>query len=272
MQEITMPATLMFGSVGPVVAQLQEGLNKLASQLAKLTPDGQFGSKTRSRVVEFQQSNKLAPDGVVGPMTWEMLLKLLQQVAQGGVPTVPGMPTSSFDALRPLVLTIANQHLGAVDFSQRINGRPRGLEFLIEMFRFAADVQLTEANFKKGGSGDWHWKPWIGLTSQEKSWCGIFAVYCYRKAGAPVRWDIGRGGPVGPIQMSSWSPQFVANMKKADIGAVATQNHHFLIEDIGTGAAPSLTTIDGNTDWGRIQRRTVHKVGRDNFNYYRFLN
>ena len=96
----------------------------------------------------------------------------LQQVAQGGVATVPNLPASGFDLLRPLVLTIANQHLGAVDFSQRINGRPRGLDFLIEMFRFAADVQLTEANFKKGGSGDWHWKPWIGLTSQEKSWCG----------------------------------------------------------------------------------------------------
>lgn len=265
-----MPATLMFGSMGPAVTQLQEGLNRLASQLAKLVPDGQFGAKTRSRVVEFQQTNRLAPDGVVGPMTWEMLLKLLQQVAQGGVPPLPGLPPSGFDVLRPLVLTIANQHLGAVDFSQRIAGRPRGLDFLIEMFRFAADVSLTEANFRKGGTGDWHWKPWIGLTSQEKSWCGIFAVYCYRKAGALVRWDLGIGGPVGPIKMSSWSPQFVANMKPADIGCVATQNHHFLIEEIGTGAAPALTTIDGNTDWGRIQRRTVHKVGKDNFNYYRF--
>jgi hypothetical protein len=71
--------------------------------------------------------------------------------------------------------------------------------------------------------------------------------------------------------MSSWSPQFVANMKKADIGCVRDQNHHFLIEEIGTGAAPSLTTIDGNTDWGRIQRRTKHKVGQDNFNYYKYL-
>lgn len=267
-----MPATVMFGSTGPAVRQLQEGLNQLSSQLAKLVPDGQFGSRTRSRVLEFQNTNKLAADGIVGPMTWELLLKLLQQVAQGGVPTIPNMPSSTFDVLRPLVLTIANQHLGAVDFSQRINGRPRGLDFLIEMFRFAANVQLTEANFRKNGNGDWYWKPWIGLKTQEKSWCGIFAVYCYKKAGVPVRWDIGVGGPVGPIKMSSWSPNFVAEMKKADIGCVASQNHHFLIEDIGAGAAPSLTTIDGNTEFGRIQRRLVHKVGKDNFNYYRFTN
>ena len=31
---------------------------------------------------------------------------------------------------------------------------------------------------------------------------------------------------------------------------------------------PPPTTIDGNLDWGRIQRRSSHRVGTDNFNHY----
>lgn len=65
-----MPRTLSFGSTGPEVRQLQEGLNKLPTKLAALVPDGQFGSRTRSRVVEFQGGHQLAADGIVGPMTW----------------------------------------------------------------------------------------------------------------------------------------------------------------------------------------------------------
>jgi peptidoglycan hydrolase-like protein with peptidoglycan-binding domain len=215
-----MPPTLYAGSTGPFVRQLQEGLNQLKSQLPPLAADGQFGSKTRGRVQEFQSSGQLTADGIVGPMTWELLARLLQQVAQGGVPVMPAMPASTFDLVRPLVLATAQRHLGAVDFSQMVGGRPRGLDFLIEMFRFSANVQLTDANFRKGGNGAWNWKPWIGNTTQEKSWCGVFAVYCYRKAGIPVRWDLGIGGPVGPIKLATYSPNFAADIKPGDIGGV----------------------------------------------------
>lgn len=266
-----MPATLSFGSFGPTVRELQEGLNRLPSQLTRLAADGQFGSKTRGRVVEFQGANKLVPDGIVGPMTWELLLKLLQQAAQGGVPTMPGMQPSTFDVLRPLVLMIAQQHMGTVDFSQIVAGRPRGIDFLIEMFRFAANVELTDKNFRQNGNGPWMATPWVGIPSQVKSWCGVFAVWCYRKAGVPVRWDLGIGGPVGPIKLSSFSTDFAARIRQADIGCVATQNHHFLIQGVdGGGPVPPLTTIDGNTEFGRIQRRHKHRVGQDNFNYYKF--
>jgi hypothetical protein len=39
---------------------------------------------------------------------------------------------------------------------------------------------------------------------------------------------------------------------------------------VGQGAMPSMESIDGNTDFGRIQRRNTHKIGKDNFNYYLF--
>lgn len=266
-----MPATLAFGSMGPLVKQLQESLNRLATQLPRLTPDGQFGPKTRGRVMELQSSNQLPADGIVGPMTWELLARLLQQVADGGVPVLPGMKASTFDALRPLVLTIAQMHMGKVDFSQMIGGRPRGIDFVKEVFQFAANQTLTDANFRANGTGGWMPTPWIGVHGQVKSWCGIFAVYCYRKAGIPVRWDLGVGGPVGPIRLRTFSPGFAALLKPGDIGGVATKNHHFLIETIhGTGPVPKLTTIDGNTDFGRIERRDKHRVSTDNFNAYEF--
>lgn len=266
-----MPATLSIGSVGPLVKQLQEGLNQLATQLPRLATDGQFGPKTRGRVQEFQSKNQLVPDGIVGPLTWEVLLQLLQQVAQGGVPVMPGMTSSMFDALRPLVLLLAQQHMGKVDFSQFVDGRPKGIDFVKELFDFGAGVKLTDANFREGGNGNWIAAPWVGNPAHKKSWCGIFAIYCYRKAGIPVRWDIGKGGPVGPLRIRTFSPGFAATLKPGDLGSVATQSHHFLIESVNsTSALPPLTTIDGNTDFGRIQRRNNHKVGLDNFNAYEF--
>lgn len=264
-----MPRTLAFGSVGNDVTQLQQQLNTLPSKQTTLATDGQFGGKTRSRVVEFQSGTGLAADGMVGPITWDKLLALLAQVAQGGVPIVPGLPGAAYAPLRPLVMTIAQQCMGKVDFSITRAGKPMGLDFLIEMFRFAANVQLTEANFRKDGNGAWTWIPWIGLKTQQKSWCGVFAVYCYRKAGMPISWDLGRGGPVGQIQLAKWRPDFASGIQQADIGCVKTQSHHFLIESVdGSGPTPSLTSIDGNLEWGRIQRRTSHRVGTDNFNYY----
>lgn len=265
-----MPRTLAFGAVGSDVAQLQQQLNRLPSKQPTLASDGQFGSKTRTRVVEFQSGSGLAPDGVVGPMTWDKLLALLAQATQGGgVPVVPGLPGAAYAPLRPLVLTIAQQCMGKVDFSVTPGGKPKGLDFLIEMFRFAANVQLTEANFRKDGNGPWIWTPWVGLKTQQKSWCGVFAAYCYRKAGIPVSWDLGRGGPTGQIQLAKWRPDYASGIQQADIGCVQTKSHHFLIESVdGGGPKPSLTTIDGNLDWGRIQRRTTHRVGTDNFNHY----
>lgn len=265
--------TLAFGSVGPFVVQLQEGLNKLPSTLAQLVPDGQFGSKTKGRVQEFQTKNQLASDGVVGPMTWEKLLALLAQALGGGVPVAPGMTASNFDLLRPLVLSTANSHLGKVDFSMLVGGRPKGIDFIIDVFKFAANITLTDINFREGGkaNGAWSAVPWYGQTHQKKSWCGIFAIYCYRKAGIPVSWDIGKGGPVGPVKLATYSSSFAANIRPGDIGAVMDKNHHFLIEQVnGSPPAPGLTTLDGNTFFGRIVRRNEHRVGKDNFNYYVF--
>jgi len=37
--------------------------------------DGSFGKLTEKAVLHFQEDNGLVADGVVGPVTWEMLFK-----------------------------------------------------------------------------------------------------------------------------------------------------------------------------------------------------
>jgi peptidoglycan hydrolase-like protein with peptidoglycan-binding domain len=38
-----------------------------------LATDGQFGQLTQNAVEDFQESNNLVPDGIVGPLTWTAL-------------------------------------------------------------------------------------------------------------------------------------------------------------------------------------------------------
>lgn len=270
-----MHPTLRYGSRGSDVVDLQNGLNRLPSRLARLQSDGVYGAKTLGRVRELQSSHRLVPDGITGPKTWKLLSDLLAAVQGGGMPATP-KPTASSpgasagDPQRTQVLMIAQQHLGSVDFQQMQGGRPKGLDFLIEMFRVATGRALTDENFIDPKTHAWTQQPWIGNpTEVRKSWCGIFCVYCYRKAGLAVSWDLAAGKPVGPIRLNHFSSHFVADIKRADIGCVATHSHHFLIESVdGGGYTPSLTTIDGNQAWGRILRRSTHRVGTDNFNYY----
>jgi peptidoglycan hydrolase-like protein with peptidoglycan-binding domain len=260
--------TLRFGSKGSDVARAQQGLNRLPSARPRLTEDGVFGQLTLARAREFQSANALTPDGVIGPLTWQALLALVGSIV-GGLPLPPAAPPSPVsNSLRPLVLIEAQKHVGEVDFSVLENGRPKGIDLVIEIFRVAANTAVTDAAFK-GSQGEWVPQPLVG--GQRKSWCGIFAVYCCRQVGIGLHWDLGRGGPVGPagpLVPTKFSSSFVANLKPADIGMVATQQHHFLIESVASGPAPGLTTLDANLTWGQINRVNTHRVGLDNFNYY----
>jgi hypothetical protein len=274
-REVAMNRTLRFGARGDDVAELQTGLNLLPSALPRLSSDGFYGTKTTGRVQEFQRTRALVPDGITGPQTWQVFLDLLAHIQQGNVPTLPG-PVTAVDPRRPVVLIIAQQHFGVVDFQQIVGGRPRGVDFLIEMFRVAAKITLTEANFRNPTTKVWHQEPWVNHPNEpRKSWCGIFCVYCYIKAGfTDVSWSLVEGRPVPRqrLKLNSFSSQFVANVRQADIGCVNTRQHHFLIESVdGSGPKPGLSTIDGNQVFGRIQRRSDHRFFKDNFNYYSIM-
>lgn len=61
------PVTLSYGRTGEKVKELQK--------LLKIDEDGVFGRKTRAAVQQFQKSHGLVNDGIVGPATWDVLLK-----------------------------------------------------------------------------------------------------------------------------------------------------------------------------------------------------
>lgn len=68
--------TLRKGSRGEAVKALQDTLNKLGYNAGEL--DGIFGVRTEGAVKAFQRDNKLAQDGIVGPLTWAALDKAVK--------------------------------------------------------------------------------------------------------------------------------------------------------------------------------------------------
>ena len=64
---------LRTGSQNNFVYLLQFILNRLG---ANLTIDGDFGSRTQNATKDFQASNGITADGIVGPTTWKYLLTL----------------------------------------------------------------------------------------------------------------------------------------------------------------------------------------------------
>ncbi|KAM3093322.1 peptidoglycan-binding protein [Phormidesmis sp. 146-12] len=58
------------GDSGAAVTELQQLLNAKGANIAV---DGDFGDATRAAVVKFQQQNRIAVDGIVGPQTWQAL-------------------------------------------------------------------------------------------------------------------------------------------------------------------------------------------------------
>lgn len=59
------------GNAGDSVSELQRLLNGYGYDCGSV--DGIFGSRTKAAVVRFQRANDLAPDGIVGPLTWGQL-------------------------------------------------------------------------------------------------------------------------------------------------------------------------------------------------------
>ncbi len=63
------------GTKGEDVRAVQDVLNFHIRRLTPLAVDGDFGPLTHARVVEFQKSNQLKPDGIVGPNTMAKLFE-----------------------------------------------------------------------------------------------------------------------------------------------------------------------------------------------------
>ena len=61
------------GSKGTDVTNAQNLLLRKGYDLGRWGADGDFGSATEAAVIRFQRDSGLAPDGIIGPATWEAL-------------------------------------------------------------------------------------------------------------------------------------------------------------------------------------------------------
>jgi len=76
--------TLKYGAQGEDVRTLQYLLTARGYSLAI---DGDFGSETESRVIDFQRGKGLTVDGIVGPQTWSTLVMTLKSGSSGSAVT-----------------------------------------------------------------------------------------------------------------------------------------------------------------------------------------
>lgn len=92
------------GCKGADVRAVQDVLNFHIRRLEPLAVDGDFGPRTHARVLEFQKSNQLKADGIVGPNTLAILLAEEQmQITLALAPRAPSRITPG-GGLRPPVL------------------------------------------------------------------------------------------------------------------------------------------------------------------------
>ncbi|HET7628625.1 MAG TPA: peptidoglycan-binding protein [Bacillales bacterium] len=68
------------GSTGRYVTRLERNLNGLALNYNGFVVDRRFDGRTRDAVRNFQDRFRLAPDGIVGPITWRVLLDNVRAV------------------------------------------------------------------------------------------------------------------------------------------------------------------------------------------------
>mgnify|MGYP001800968672 FL=1 len=67
--------TLRQNSTGPDVIRLQQDLQELGYYSGAI--DSQFGSLTKQAVIDFQIAKGLTTDGIVGPITWSVINRIL---------------------------------------------------------------------------------------------------------------------------------------------------------------------------------------------------
>jgi len=245
------------------VEELQHGLNAAPSAQPALDPDGDFGPKTHRRVTEFQADNDLAPDGIVGPLTFEALEPFLKGIAE--IVDKMIVPPEDEMAARNRIVQNAKMMYSMYHWGPSFKpgpGNPRiagklvanpttrlrqGGPILASIFTVAGVNSAKCLTLSKQAEAMYQ----RTYTPQERnnidivSWCGIFALYVYKLSG---------------LKMSPWPLKYLKGPKLdelkvttkpkiGDIGVVdarntsSLRNHHFIVTDVH---ASSVQSIDGN--------------------------
>jgi hypothetical protein len=229
--------------------------------VARLAADGIFGSKTRQRVIEFQRDGFITPDGIVGPQTWGTILDAIAKLFPrggpvGGGPTspvpIPPNPTDPHQALRDAIIQIAEaealqggvaaKSAGGIDPTNKRTLR-LGHDKLLKYFRVAAP-NSKQPGTTYFGEDAIKYLSQPGQLSPCPHWCGIFALWAYKTAGAGVgdwKMSVGISAVAGFRQVDKKAA------RPGDVGYVASPHqHHFIIKSVALNG--SLVTIEGNSD------------------------
>lgn len=149
-----MPATIRRGSRGSDVLKLQQLLNQKSVPSPGLKVDGDFGARTEGAVRAYQTAQRLAVDGVVGPMTWSRL--------ESGVPVpvmpapTPGPSVPGGVGSEPAWMAAARREIGVKEMAGAAH-HPRIIEY--------------------------HATTSLKATTDETAWCASFVNWCLRQAG-----------------------------------------------------------------------------------------
>ncbi|MDO4568676.1 MAG: peptidoglycan-binding protein [Clostridia bacterium] len=91
------PDAISRGDRGPKVEHMQYMLaviGEFYDAVPPLTPDGIYGELTYEAVVAFQRMTGLKADGIVGPMTWDMMYSFYLGVVAEVLSDADGFPTA----------------------------------------------------------------------------------------------------------------------------------------------------------------------------------
>jgi len=232
---MTLRKTLRKGAKGQLVSELQKLLNKILAP-SKVTPDGDFGEKTRKAVIEFQKKANITADGIVGKGTWTALANATTKVIKTPV-QLKGLSD------------IAAKYIGVKETG---NNKAGSSKKMLEIFE--AD------NLVINGKTDGY------------PWCAAFVSLCVQKL---CRTSSLYGALIPPREpsvnrfLNIWAKQnnclvFKPDSKvftamKGDI-VVFTFSHIGIVE---SNNGTTITTIEGNTnDAGSREGITVARKQR----------
>lgn len=276
---------LTLGSFGEAVRKVQQALNLAPSKLAKLAEDAAFGPKTFARTKEFQSDAGIKSDGWVGPQTYaelEYYFKLTEAFANG-VTILP--PDADELATRNRIVKAAEMFLATyggwtspmtdddlnptspwiaagrgvgpifnLPNNSPLKRRPRqggvGLSLIFQLAAVPSmNCLMISDAAEKLYRGSMTAAVRVTLNRTDiPSWCGIFAVACYRTAGLNLNWNDrlmwAEDGKL-PKRFENLGAAHGKKIYAGDIGAFNPGNHHFVVvKDSEPGE--DIHSIDGN--------------------------
>lgn len=233
-----MPAqpTVRQGATGPTVTLLQQ---RLVAQGFNTKVDGSFGPSTETAVEQFQASSGLDADGIVGPMTWSLLMSTGQATTPADVLAeqrawLTSQIPADTDPKARAVLTVAIYKLGCKEIPDGSNGGPEIADIV------GGDGKPPSAYYVHWGVTD------PATLATLPPWCAIFVSWAMKVGLHAATWkDIPLGEWLGGAQqIETWARKH--NTWMTPICTRIPAGSLFTISRDGSGSDPAASTQAGH--------------------------